>query len=81
MLHDIAEAAAADTSARPQSDQGKVAGIYRSGMDVARIEADGISPLAPELARIAGVHDVPAFLDELDICVRKEFLGCPGFRL
>ena len=64
-LHTLAEKAAADTTASPGSAVGKVGSFYRSGMDEARIEADGIKPLMPELARIDAVHDGPSLLDEI----------------
>ena len=65
ILRDIAEHAVADKHATPGSAEGKVASFYRSGMDQARIDADGIIPLAPEFARIDAVHDVPSLLDEI----------------
>ena len=65
LLHQIVDAAAADTSAPEGSAQGKVGAFYRSGMDTARIEADGLRPLAPELARINAVHDTLSLEQEL----------------
>ena len=65
LLHTLAEKAAADKTASPGSATGKVGSFYRSGMDEARIEVEGIKPLAPELARIDAVHDTPSLLDEI----------------
>ena len=64
LLHDIVDKAAADKTAAADSPEAKVGSFYRSGMDTDRIEADGIKPLAPELARIDAVHDMPSLLDE-----------------
>lgn len=65
LLHDIVDQAASDTTAPEGSATGKVGSFYRSGMDTARIEADGLRPLAPELARIDAVHDVVSLEQEL----------------
>ena len=65
ILHAIAQASAADTSASEGSAAGKVGSFYRSGMDEARIEADGAKPLAPEIAAIKAVHDQPSLLREM----------------
>lgn len=65
ILRAIAEAAAADNAASEGSAAGKVGAFYRSGMDEARIEADGAKPLAPDLAAINAVHDQPSFLREM----------------
>lgn len=62
ILHAIADRSAADTSAPEGSAAGKVGSFYRSGMDEARIEADGAKPLASELAAISRVHDQPSLL-------------------
>ena len=53
ILHDIADHASADKDASPQSTEGKVASFYRSGMDQARIDADGITPLATIISDLA----------------------------
>jgi predicted metalloendopeptidase len=53
----IVEEAAATRDARPGSETQKVGDLYASYMDSARIEAIGIAPLRPELARIAAVRD------------------------
>ncbi len=61
----LAERAAADTHADPSSPRGKVGAFYRSATDEKRIEADGLTPLAPEFARIDAVKDVPDLLSEI----------------
>jgi predicted metalloendopeptidase len=53
----IVEEAAATRDAQPGSETQKVGDLYASYMDSARIEAIGIAPLRPELARIAAVRD------------------------
>jgi len=65
LLHDIVDGAASDTTAPEGGALGKVGSFYRSGMDTARIEADGLRLLAPELARIDAVHDVVSLEQEL----------------
>ncbi len=64
-LHAIVEKAAADTGASPDGAEGKVGAMYRTFMDTARINAQGVRPLAPELARIDGVKDTPGLLTEI----------------
>ncbi|MDB4949941.1 MAG: peptidase [Gemmatimonadetes bacterium] len=54
-LHAILERAAANPGA-PGSEQQKVGDLYATYMDTARIEALGITPLRPQLARIAAVR-------------------------
>lgn len=65
VLHAIAQSAAANKAADPASAAGKVGSFYRSGMDEARIEAEGAKPLAPELAAINAIHDQPSLLREM----------------
>ena len=65
ILRAIAEKAAADPASDPGSPAGKIGAFYRSGMDEARIESDGIKPLAPELQRIDAVSDAPGLLAEI----------------
>jgi putative endopeptidase len=54
--------AAADKNADPNSPEGKVGSFYRAAADEAQIQADGITPLAPEFARINAIQDVPGLL-------------------
>ena len=56
-LRAIIEEAAAARDAQPGSETQKVGDLYASFMDSARIEASGIAPLRPELARIAALRD------------------------
>jgi putative endopeptidase len=65
VLHQILEDAARDTNAPKGSAARKVGDFYRAGMDEARIEAEGASPLNKEFARIAAVKDVASLQDEL----------------
>jgi putative endopeptidase len=51
-LRDLAEAAAQDTTAPPGSPARLVGDYYRSGMEEAKIEAAGITPLREELDKI-----------------------------
>ena len=61
----LVDRAAADKNADPNSADGKVGSFYRAASDEARIQADGVSPLAPEFARIDAVQDVPGLLSEI----------------
>ncbi|MFI5120592.1 MAG: M13 family metallopeptidase [Thermoanaerobaculia bacterium] len=61
-LRAIAESAAAATDAPPASIRAKVGALYRSGMDTAKIEADGLKPLAPALAKIGAVKDAASLV-------------------
>ena len=56
-LRAIIEEAAAARNAQPGSETQKVGDLYRSFMDSARVEAAGITPVRPELARIAALND------------------------
>src|SRR5215472_4245637 len=49
VLHDILEAAAKNTTAKKGSSDQKVGDYYASCMDEAKIEADGLKPIQPEL--------------------------------
>ncbi|HEV2913398.1 MAG TPA: M13 family metallopeptidase [Pyrinomonadaceae bacterium] len=65
VLHQILEDAAKDKNAPKGSAKRKVGDFYRSGMDEARIEAEGARPLADEFARIEAIRDIPTLQDEL----------------
>ena len=65
VLHQILEEAAKDTNAPKGSPKRKVGDFYRSGMDEARIEAEGAKPLAEEFARIEAIKDIPSLQDEI----------------
>ncbi len=70
-LREIAEAAAAAPEAPAGSIRGKVGAFYRSGMDTSRVEADGIRPLAPALARIDAVHDAVSLMSAIAYLQRR----------
>ncbi|GAB2495188.1 M13 family metallopeptidase [Arenimonas alkanexedens] len=62
--HEIAKAAAAGDFAEGSMER-KVGDFFSAGMDEAAIEAAGISPVQPELDRIAAIAsnaDIPAYL-------------------
>ena len=63
-LHEIAEQAAA-ANAPAGSDMQLVGGFYASYMDESRVEALGLAPLQPELARIAAIKDRKQLVDYL----------------
>jgi len=42
----------------------KIGDFYRSGMDTAAIEKEGLDPLKPEIARIEAVKDINSLVDE-----------------
>ncbi len=65
VLRQILEAAARDKHAAPGSIEQKIGDFYGSCMDTARIEADGLKPLEPELARIASLSNLAQLQDEV----------------
>lgn len=65
LLHILAEQAADDRNAKPDSPEGRVGSFYRSGMDEAQADAGGAAPLFPELTRIESVHDLPSLETEI----------------
>ncbi len=72
-LRAILEAAAANTSAKPDSNERKIGDLYASCMDTAAIDARGIQPIQPDLDRISAVHslkDLVAVLTEFQRTVR-----------
>jgi len=64
-LHALLEKAAADTSAADGSPEQKVGVYYKTCMDEAAVEAAGIHPLEPELAKVTAVADVPGLIAEI----------------
>src|SRR6202158_4797564 len=60
----ILEKAAAGGAGRNAIDQ-KIGDLYGSCMDEKAVDAKGIAPLKPELARIAAVKDKGALVDEI----------------
>ena len=57
MLHEILDAAAKDTAAAKGSAARKVGDFYKAGMDEAKIESEGLKPLASEFDRISAIKD------------------------
>ncbi|MGD8827811.1 MAG: M13 family metallopeptidase [Gammaproteobacteria bacterium] len=55
ILHGLLKEAAADKHAKPGSAEQKIGDFFASGMDTARINKLGISPLADEFARIDAI--------------------------
>jgi putative endopeptidase len=55
-VHSILQKAAADTTAKSNSNDRKIGDLYHSGMDEVKIEEAGIAALASELKRIARVR-------------------------
>ena len=64
-IHELLQAAAADTSAAPGSEARKIGDFFASGMDEAAVEKAGITPLKNELARIASLKRPPELSAEL----------------
>ncbi|WP_426058899.1 M13 family metallopeptidase [Hymenobacter sp. B1770] len=60
LLRKTLEDAAANTTAAPGSNAQKVGDFYASAMDTVAIEKAGLTPLKPELARLAAVRDKAA---------------------
>jgi putative endopeptidase len=56
-LHDILESASADKSAAKGSIDQIIGDYYGACMDESRVNARGIEPIKPWLARIDGIHD------------------------
>lgn len=65
MLHEILEAAAKNTKAPKGSSEQKVGDYYATCMDEAKVEADGLKPVATELNRIAEIKDQKTLQDEI----------------
>ena len=64
-LHEILEALAADKSAPAGSEERKLGDLYGACMDEAAIEAKGILPIEPELAKIDAIRDLPSLRAEI----------------
>ena len=76
--HQILEKASAGGAGRDAIDQ-KIGDLYGSCMDEKKVNAEGISPLKPELERIAAVKDKTQLIDEI---ARTHMIGAGGlFRL
>jgi putative endopeptidase len=57
VVHEILEAAAKNTAAPKGSAEQKVGDYYATCMDEAKIEAEGVKPLAPVFDQIANIKD------------------------
>ena len=55
-IHELLQSAAASTVAAAGSEERKIGDFYAAGMDEAAADHAGISPLKPELARIAALR-------------------------
>jgi putative endopeptidase len=64
-VHEILEESAKNASAVKGSSEQKVGDYYASCMDEAKVNAAGIKPLEPELARISQVKDQRGLQDEI----------------
>ena len=64
-LRKILDRLAADKSAPKGSDEQKLGDFYGACMDEAAIEAKGLTPIAPELAKIEAIHDRPSLRAEI----------------
>ena len=63
---------AARSGAAPGSEARKIGDYYASFMDEAAIEAKGVAPLKPDLARIAAIGDRKALSRELGASLRAD---------
>ncbi len=64
-LHEILEKLAAGPAAPDGSERRKLGDFYGACMDEAGIEARGISPIEPELARLSSIHDLSTLRAEI----------------
>jgi putative endopeptidase len=62
-LHGILEAAAANRSAVPGSNEQKIGDFFASCMDTKEIDAQGLKPLSADLSLIAAIHDTATLID------------------
>jgi putative endopeptidase len=62
-LHGILEAASANTSATPGSNEQKIGDFYASCMDTKVIDAQGLKPISAELASIEAIRDAAGLLE------------------
>lgn len=65
VLHEILEAAAKNSGAKKSPNEQKVGDYYGSCMDEAKIEAQGLTPLQPELKLITQVKDQKSLQKEI----------------
>lgn len=62
-LHGILEAAAANASAAPGSNEQKIGDFYASCMDTKEIDAQGLKPISAELEAIEAIRDTAGLID------------------
>ena len=62
-LRGILEEASAKTSFEPGSNEQKIGDYYASCMDTSAIEAQGLKPLAPMLAEIEAIRNIPGLIE------------------
>jgi putative endopeptidase len=62
-LHGILEAAAANASAAPGSNEQKIGDFFASCMDTKEIDAQGLKPIGAELAAIEAIRDTTGVID------------------
>jgi putative endopeptidase len=65
VLHEILDSLAANTNAAKGSPEQKVGDYYATCMDEAKIEKEGIKPLAPVFEHIAAIKDVAGLQDAI----------------
>ncbi len=78
ILKEILESAAADKTALPGSERQKVGDYFASGMDVTRIEQEGLKPLTSHLARIRRTRGGQSLAETLAAMHQEQFV--PAFR-
>lgn len=78
-LRTILDQAAADTTAQPGSATQKIGDYYSACMNEAAIEAAGLTPIQPELARINSINDRAGLLAEITALHQQGY--APLFRV
>jgi putative endopeptidase len=71
----LVEEAAAGTDAAPGSPAQLIGDLYRSFMDVDRVEEVGVGAIAGQLAAVAAISDVPGFFNALGRLERDGVAG------
>jgi putative endopeptidase len=85
-LRGILEAAAANTSAAPGSNEQKIGDFYASCMATSAIDSQGLKPLQDELSAIDAIHDTGSLIDtgahlqEFDVNVLFNFGSDQDFK-
>ncbi len=80
VMHQILDEALKNPKAVKGSNEQKIAGYYGSCMDEAKIEAEGLKPLQPELELINNVSDVQSLQAEITHLHSLRLPGVFGFR-